>query len=136
MVRKLNLKLPESKDLDLDQQDLDFINYYTSLRNCNAIEVSDSNFCRVKTVIDYFEADDGTKRIISSHAHLLELGQGRQSGRARIKWFKAVTKHMNYNHYYCLAEMKGVQFLDLTFQVEMVDKSPPPYKKSSLLREL
>ena len=36
--------------------------------------------------------------------------------------------HMNYNHYYCLAEIKGVEFLDLMFCVEMSDKSTSPYK--------
>jgi len=136
MVQKLNHRLSESKDLDMEDQDLEFIRYYTSLQYCNTVEVSDSDYERIKVVLDDFEEDGGIKCIMSTHAHLLELIQGRSSSLARIKWFKVMKKHMTYSHYYCLSEVQGMEFLDIKTKVEMVDKSLLPYKKTSLLRVL
>jgi len=55
MVRKLSLKLPEIQDLYMDEQDLKFIRYYTSLQCCSAIEVSGLDFVRITVILDYFE---------------------------------------------------------------------------------
>ena len=86
-------------------------------------------------VLDDYKEDSETKRMSRAHAHLIELIQGRSSGPTRMKWFKAMKGHVTYNHYNCLAEIKGVKFLDMKLRVEMADKAAPPFKKSILLQE-
>ena len=65
-----------------------------------------------------------------------EIIQGRPFDQVRIKRFKAIKIYMMYNQYYCLAEINDVEFLDTKCCVEMADKFAPPYKMSTLLREL
>ena len=64
---------------------LRFIRYYASLRYCNVVEVSSSDYDRIKLVLDEFKEDGGIKRIVSAQAHLMELIQGRPYSLARIK---------------------------------------------------
>jgi len=92
------------------------------------VEVSDSDFAMINLVLDDYEDEDDyeedgdMKRIISSHAHLMELIKGGSSEPIRIKWFKGMKRRMICNHYYCLVEIKGVEFLNIKFWVEMAEQ--------------
>ena len=64
-VRRLGVHLPGTKGLNIAQQDIDYIEYFSSLCYCNVIEVQDAHFERVAVVIDDMEAKGLFKKLIS-----------------------------------------------------------------------
>ena len=117
MIRKSHLKLTEQHVLTQDE--VDYLEYFGYLRYSNVFEVADVDFPPFSAVLKSFDAAGGIKRIISDHAHVLELHHTRVSDTAKIKWYKQVTTHMNYNHAYTVTEVPGVLFLDYAIRVEI-----------------
>ena len=38
--------------------------------------------------------------------------------KAKLKWYKTLKGHMQYNHFHELMELSGINFLDYKFRVE------------------
>jgi hypothetical protein len=135
LIRKSNVKMPNMTDIT--SEDATFVEYFQSLRNGPVFEVAEADWPRFKVVTDSAESRGMVKEWVSKDAHFLELLYGNNSNPSKIEFFKTIKAHMNYNHAYRQLDIKGVKFLDYTFRVEKKDKAEkPPYKKSTLRREL
>ncbi len=134
MVRRSNVRLPDLKVIE--KEDADYINYFYHLRYCLVIEVADRDWDRFRRVVESFDAADGFKGIISNNCHMLELFHGNVTNAEKIRWCKKLKLHMNFNHNYSTFDLPGVSNLNWPSCVKMADKSKPPYKKTTLRKEL
>jgi hypothetical protein len=75
MIYWAKLKLPQMDTL-ISKEDVEFIYYFACLRQCNVLEVADSDWAWMRTLIGNFASSWHLKWVISKQASILELPQG------------------------------------------------------------
>ena len=120
-VRRSGVRLPGTKGLNMKQQDIDYIEYFSSLRYCNVIEVQDSHWSRLASVLDDMEQKGLFKKLISRNCHLRKIHHENVKKGEKVKFYKEMRGHMNYNHVYTTIEIPGVNMLEKTFRYERQD---------------
>ena len=87
-VRRSGVRPPGTKGLNIAQQDIAYIEYFSSLRYCNVIEVQDAHFERVAVVIDNMEAKGLFKKLISKNCHLRKIHHSNIKISKKVRFYK------------------------------------------------
>jgi hypothetical protein len=135
MIRRTKIKLPQMDTL-ICKEDVEFINYFAWLRQCNVLEVADIDWGWMKTLMESFATGGHLKQVISKQASILELPHGNVGSMTNTRFLKSIKKQMSYNHNFKTMEITGVQALTLAVRVEVEPGLEHPYKQSHLCQEL
>jgi hypothetical protein len=110
--------------------------YFERLRNCNVIEVANTDWLWMKQVMEDYTLAGKLKRSVSRQASILELTHGAQSGFSNTKFLKGLRMQMSYNHHFRMSDMAGVLLLEYPIRVEVDQEYEAPFKKTNLRQEL
>ena len=116
--------------------DMEFINYFAHLQQCNVLEVAGTDWIWMRTLMESFATGGHPKRVISKQASILELPQGNVGSMTNTQFLKSIKKQTSYNHNFKTMEIMGVQALTLLVKVEVEPGFECPYKQSHLRQEL
>ncbi len=75
MIRRAKLKLSQMDTL-ICKEDVEFINYFARLQQCNVLEVADTDWIWMRTLMESFATGGHLKWVIIKQASILELPQG------------------------------------------------------------
>jgi hypothetical protein len=118
MICQAKLKLSQMDTL-ISKEDVESINYFACLCQCNILEVVNTDWAWMRTLMENFTSNGHLKRIISKQASILELPQGNIGAMTTTRFLKSITKQMSYNHNFKTMEIMGIQALTFTIQVEV-----------------
>jgi hypothetical protein len=118
------------------KEDVEFMNYFACLHQCNVLEVADTDWAWMRTLLENFASGGHLKWVISKQASILELPQGNVGSMTNTQFLKSIKKQTSYNHNFKTMEIMGVQALMLVVKVEVEPGFEGSYKQSHLCQEL
>jgi hypothetical protein len=95
MIRRVKLKLPQMDTL-ICKEDVEFINYFACLQQCNVLEVADTDWIWMRSLMVSFATGGHLKWVISKQASILELPQGNVGSMTNTRFLKSIKKQMSY----------------------------------------
>ncbi len=91
MIWRAKLKLPQMDTL-ISKENIEFINYFAHLRQCNLLEVADMDWAWMRTLLENFASGGHLKWVISKQASILELPQGNVGAMTKTRFLKSIKK--------------------------------------------
>jgi hypothetical protein len=125
MICWAKLKLPQMDTL-ISKEDVELINYFACLRQCNVLEVADLDWAWMRTLMENLASGGHLKWVISKQASILELPQENVGAMTNTWFLKSIKKQMSYNHNFKTMEVTGIQALIFMVQVEVDTKFKQP----------
>jgi hypothetical protein len=118
MICWAKLKLPQMDTL-ISKEDIEFINYFSHLHQCNVLEVANTDWAWMRMLMENFASGGHLKRVISKQASILELPQGNVGAMTNTWILKSIKKQMSYNHNFKTKEIMRIQALTIAVRVEV-----------------
>ncbi len=123
-------------ELPLSKQDVELIDYYERLHQCNVFKPADEDRDWFKLIINDYIVNGRLKRVVSHQASILELPHGPQSNFMMVRFLKSIKLQMSYAHYFRIIDCNGVQSLDYMIRVELEQGEDRPYENTNICREV
>jgi hypothetical protein len=79
-------------DTLISKEDVKFIKYFACLCQCNVLEVVDTDWAWMRTLMENFASGGHFKRVISKQASILELPQGSLGAMINTRFFYSIKK--------------------------------------------